>query len=427
VNGNGRSHWTPLDHALAYAARGWPVVTVWQARNGVCCCPKGPRCKAPGKHPRPRHGILGATTDGKKIRTWTWDGANVGIVTGAPSGLVVLDVDRRNGIDGLATLKELNGKLGRLPACPMQATGGDGLHLFFQHPGWPVTSIEQWAPNIDIKADGGMVLVAPSIHVTGRPYVWEASPDEVAPPTLPDSWLERLPRGSTEAQEAQEAQKPREPRNAQEPPPRGEREEKSVPSAALSEMIRATQPKGPGQRWNKQWELARRLRMLPPMTDSEVLFVFTEWWTLAAPKTSGTHSYEEALSEFINAYHSVRFPWGANIVTVAFEKAKVVDPPQAVADFPTPEFRTLAAFCRELQREAGADEPFFLSSHDAAKLLDKHPKVVWQWLELLVRIGVLKKVTTGGLVKVETPQGTKTRKVASEYLYLGDWETERDS
>jgi len=373
MNGNGRTHRTPLDHALAYAARGWPVVTVWQARNGVCSCPKGPRCKAPGKHPRARHGILAATTDRKTIRGWKWDAANVGIVTGARSGLVVLDIDRRNGIDGMGTLKELNDKLGRLPPCPMQATGGDGLHLLFQHPGWSVPNIQGWAPNVDIKADGGMVLVPPSIHPTGQPYVWEISPDEVPPPTLPDSWLQWLPKGSTEAQKAQESAESAGMRRN--PPAGGGREEKSVPSAAVSEMIQATQPKGPGQRWNKQWELARRLRTLPPMTDRQVISVFTQWWPLAAPKTSGTHSYEEALAEFINAYHSVRLPWGTNFMTVAFEKAEVANPPQAVAKFPTPEFRTLAAFCRELQHEVGEGKPFFLSSHEAAKRLGKHPKV----------------------------------------------------
>ena len=120
---------------------------------------------------------------------------------------------------------------------------------------------------------------------------------------------------------------------------------------------------------------------------------------------SGEHCYEESLVEFLHAYQAVRYPWGTSPMTDLLERAKQRDPPEAVADYPTQEFRTLAALCRELQHEAG-DKPFFLSSHQAAEMLGKHPKVVWQWLRLLCLIGVLEVVKVGN------------RRRATEYRYL---------
>jgi len=128
------------------------------------------------------------------------------------------------------------------------------------------------------------------------------------------------------------------------------------------------------------------------------------WWKLAAPNTSGEHSYEDSLAEFLEQYDHVRYPWGTSPVTILLERAKQTAPPPAVADYPTEGFRFLAGLCRELQREVG-DKPFFLSSHQAADMLGRHPKVVWQWLRLLCRMGVLELVQAGN------------RHKANEYRY----------
>jgi hypothetical protein len=51
--------------------------------------------QAPGKHPLTRHGLHDATADPGVIRRWwtRWPQANVGIRTGAASGLLVIDID----------------------------------------------------------------------------------------------------------------------------------------------------------------------------------------------------------------------------------------------------------------------------------------------------------------------------------------------
>jgi hypothetical protein len=118
-----------------------------------------------------------ATED--EVRRWwrRWPDANLGIVTGAVSGLVVGVVDPRAGGDeALATLEA---RFGAHPETVECLTGGGGLHLYFRHPGWPVRT-GPIAPGLDVKADGGLVVAPPSIHASGTRYVWEtgASPDE---------------------------------------------------------------------------------------------------------------------------------------------------------------------------------------------------------------------------------------------------------
>ena len=79
-----------MDAALRYASRGWSVF------------PCHPRSKVPAT----RNGLHAGTTDISAVRGhWrSMPDANVAIRTGAPSGLVVLDMD---GADGHESLREL--------------------------------------------------------------------------------------------------------------------------------------------------------------------------------------------------------------------------------------------------------------------------------------------------------------------------------
>ena len=163
-----------LSVVLSYAQRGWPVLPLHSVEAGRCTCHKD--CSSPGKHPRTIHGFKDATTDEQRLRGWweSWQNANVGIVTGAASGLVVIDVDPRNG--GLDSLVALEHQYGELPQTLESLTGGGGRHLFFGHPGIHVHSTTI-APGVDIKADGGYVVVPPSEHHSGRFYDWKPNDD----------------------------------------------------------------------------------------------------------------------------------------------------------------------------------------------------------------------------------------------------------
>ena len=96
----------PLDAALRLARRGFEVLPCHATGVGGCSC-RQPDCGSPGKHPRTRRGLHDATTDPAEIGQWwrQWPTANVGVRTGAVSGLVVIDIDPEHG--GLDTMRSL--------------------------------------------------------------------------------------------------------------------------------------------------------------------------------------------------------------------------------------------------------------------------------------------------------------------------------
>lgn len=105
-----------------------------------------------------------ATSD--EINAWfrNTPDANLGVVTGAVSSLVVVDAD---GADGLQTLVKMG-----LRSSTSVLTG-NGKQLYFKHPGgneWIKNAVRKY-PGIDIRADGGYVVSAMSIHPNGKRYV----------------------------------------------------------------------------------------------------------------------------------------------------------------------------------------------------------------------------------------------------------------
>lgn len=182
--------------ALMYAAQyGWRVFPLHSIDNGACTCGDA-KCTGtkPGKHPRTPKGCLDATTDTGVIRAWweRWPDANVGIATGG--GLVVVDVDpRHGGDDGLVDLRRT---LGDLPDTVECLTGSGGRHIYVSVGEGVVVrnSAGTLAQGVDIRGEGGYVVAAPSVHVSGRSYAWEASsrPDEVEVAPMPAAWLEAV-------------------------------------------------------------------------------------------------------------------------------------------------------------------------------------------------------------------------------------------
>ena len=183
---------TLKEAALWYAEHGWPVVPLHSCEDGACSCQRS-GCGSPGKHPRTRHGLKDASTSPEAVAAWwqMWPTANVGVVTGAASGVVVLDIDPRHA--GEASLVEMVRHYGELPETVEALTGGGGRHLIFAHPGGEVPNRANIRPGIDVRGDGGYIVVAPSVHVSGRPYSWRPghAPDELQPAPMP-TWLREL-------------------------------------------------------------------------------------------------------------------------------------------------------------------------------------------------------------------------------------------
>ena len=178
--------------ALALAARGWSVVPVHHG-NGLHCSCRRPRCPSVGKHPRVLwERWMSRRAGPTDIEFWwdRWPEANVGVVTGWVSALVVIDVDPRNG--GEDTLAALEVEQQPLPATVTSLTGGGGRHLYFAHPTHLVPS-RPLGDGVDLKAEGGVVVVPPSRHASGREYRWAPGhgPDQSELAALPD-WIEHL-------------------------------------------------------------------------------------------------------------------------------------------------------------------------------------------------------------------------------------------
>jgi hypothetical protein len=161
-----------LDAALGYLVRGWSVIPA---------APRGKRAIVAWRTYQERR------PTGAELHGWfgRWLEANVAIVTGAVSGLVVLDIDPgHGGEDSLATIEERHGAL---PVTIEAETGGGGRHLYFSHPGGEVRNRAGMAPGLDLRGDGGMIIAPPSIHPSGNPYRWREgrSPGEVELAPLP--------------------------------------------------------------------------------------------------------------------------------------------------------------------------------------------------------------------------------------------------
>jgi hypothetical protein len=147
----------PSAGAVAYAC----------SRLGFRVFPLAPNSKRPAIE-----GWKGrATSDLDQIREW-WAGGEftgypVGIATGPGSGLWVLDLDRKNGVDGFASLRDLaerNGStLEDFTGTMTIATPSGGAHLYFR---WDETVLRQkgvhnssglLGPGIDVRGIGGLV------------------------------------------------------------------------------------------------------------------------------------------------------------------------------------------------------------------------------------------------------------------------------
>lgn len=159
-----------LKHALAYQRRGWSVIPIDR------------RSKMPPAGFEWREYQDRIPTEEELREWWTiWPLANIGIVTGKASDLVVVDFDPRKGGDPTNFFAEH-------PTEYVVKTGGGGYHLYYSHPGYRVPNQVDEALGRDVRADGGYVIAPPSRHPSGGVYAWAAQNGggrpAVAPPVV---------------------------------------------------------------------------------------------------------------------------------------------------------------------------------------------------------------------------------------------------
>lgn len=135
-------------------------------------------------------------SDGE-LYSWVYAKRNIGIRTGAVSGdLVVIDVDP--GCD-----KEIVAMLDALDTPTVRT--GRGKHYYVK--GRAKCSVGKITDDLDIRGDGGQVVMPGSIHPdTGEPYTWIKTPDE-APLAPYPPWLEAMAHGSDKVRKAPEGKR----------------------------------------------------------------------------------------------------------------------------------------------------------------------------------------------------------------------------
>jgi hypothetical protein len=138
-----------------------------------------------GKEPAIKDNLKRATTDANLISGW-WatHNFNIGLTTGANSGIWVLDLDDDEDEAWLRRMEAAHGAL----ALTVEAITGKGRHLYFRWPsGTDLRNIQDRDDFPDVRANGGYVLAPPSVHPSGRAYAWSVdSTDEFT--DAPD-WL----------------------------------------------------------------------------------------------------------------------------------------------------------------------------------------------------------------------------------------------
>lgn len=148
-------------YALNYVLHGWYVIPINHKT----------------KTPLTEHGASDASNNPSQIKKWwtKWPNANVAINTGK-SGLVVLDVDPRNG--GSKSLEKLKAIHGNEFLSPFEViTGGGGKHYYY--------SVKEndnrllpgtLGSGLDLLRGNKYVIAPPSIHSSGKAYSWITNP-----------------------------------------------------------------------------------------------------------------------------------------------------------------------------------------------------------------------------------------------------------
>ena len=185
-----------VEAALSYLDRGWSVLPTASIEGskppGTCGCYRRALCGSPGKHPRTR-GWRRWTEERPspaQVREWweRWPRANLAVVTGAISGLTVIDLDGERGVESWRLSPWADRADSGLWQVGLAVRTGVGMHLYYRAPGRPTPNRVGLLPGVDVRGDRGIVVAPPSVHQNGQLYGWigEGLRDLPEPEPMPD-------------------------------------------------------------------------------------------------------------------------------------------------------------------------------------------------------------------------------------------------
>lgn len=195
---NSRNDNMPTNYTatVRYIKMGWAIIPVEGLQSldsNRCLCGKYP-CgignRNAGKHPAVgrtgwQNGPALSFPDAYEVFVVQNPNYNVGARTGNASGFFALDVEA----GGLEELYELEAIHGPLPPTRIHRTGGGGKHYLFNMPDFDVrNSQKKLSANIDIRGNGGMIVLPPSVSAKGAYGIESDEPIADAPQWLLN-WL----------------------------------------------------------------------------------------------------------------------------------------------------------------------------------------------------------------------------------------------
>jgi hypothetical protein len=149
------------DLLAAVAGLSLPEAAMRFALAGVPVFP----CVPGGKRPLVEHGFHDASTDAGRVTGWwrRWKGANIGVPTGHPSGMEVVDVDQKAAGSGFTAFDHAR-RVGLIPGwLALVRTPSGGMHAYFPaDPYRPQPSWQAARVHVDFRGAGGYIVVPPS-------------------------------------------------------------------------------------------------------------------------------------------------------------------------------------------------------------------------------------------------------------------------
>lgn len=153
---------TMVSHALNYLKLGWSVIPL----------------EPEGKKPLVKwEKYQSERASPEQIRKWwtKYPKANIGVVTGLLSGIIVIDIDSSQGQENyIAKFSQLHNTISQKTGKP------NASQRLFAHPqDRKYHNMARLLDDVDIRADGGYIVVPPSIHPNGTVYKWIIDPVEM--------------------------------------------------------------------------------------------------------------------------------------------------------------------------------------------------------------------------------------------------------
>jgi Bifunctional DNA primase/polymerase, N-terminal len=155
------SRWSPRLPIELSEASDLAAASAMLARRGIPVFP----CATGGKQPLTNHGFRDATHELTTVQGWwrRWPDANIGMPTGAPSGVDVVDVDVHPAGSGFGAFERARAAGHVVGWAWLVRTPSSGVHAYFLRSGpeaqrsWQVPS-----RHIDFRGDGGYIILPPS-------------------------------------------------------------------------------------------------------------------------------------------------------------------------------------------------------------------------------------------------------------------------